>query len=418
MQIQSYQADESFVLRLTGRLDANWAEYVGKAIESAVQAGQHSIDLDLAEVDYLSSAGIRILVKAYGQLKAARGRLRVQHATPNVLSVLQLSGLVKMLVVPSDSSAAAAKSVPPAASAGEQSTRWDDGGVSYERYGQAGSQSLECHCYGTPERFASGQLVADESTSLAVGGDTYCLGLGAFGSSGQDAQARFGESLAAAGVAVTQPTDGSSVPDFQLTQGDLVPELRLLYGLSVHGRFPCLLRFEASQSERGSLSFSHLVRTAFKELKSPAAAFVMLVESDAVIGATVLQSPATAAGTSPWSLPAVRDWLSFTSEPSDDRNLLLIVGVVVDSPNPTHAQFLRPFGLGPGLLGHFHAAVFPYRPLAKGQIELSRYIHDLFTTDAAQAVLHLIADDRQFEGCGETELSRGACWYGPLHLHD
>jgi hypothetical protein len=28
--------------------------------------------------------------------------------------------------------------------------------------------------------------------------------------------------------------------------------------------------------------------------------------------------------------------------------------------------------------------------------------------------MHLMADERRFEGVGETDLMRGACWVGPL----
>jgi hypothetical protein len=29
-------------------------------------------------------------------------------------------------------------------------------------------------------------------------------------------------------------------------------------------------------------------------------------------------------------------------------------------------------------------------------------------------VMHLLADEREFEGVGQTDLMRGACWLGPL----
>jgi anti-anti-sigma factor len=85
-------------LRLRGRLDANWAEHLGNAIESAVRAGQHHIDLEFAQVDYISSAGIRVLLKYYRQLKTARGALRVLNPIESVLTVLRLSGIADMLV--------------------------------------------------------------------------------------------------------------------------------------------------------------------------------------------------------------------------------------------------------------------------------------------------------------------------------
>src|SRR5258705_414969 len=97
MEITQQPRDGRLELQLKGRLDANWADRVGSAIETAIRAGQHQIDLDLGQVDYISSAGIRVLVKYFKQLKTARGTLRVVRVTDALLKVLQLSGIATML---------------------------------------------------------------------------------------------------------------------------------------------------------------------------------------------------------------------------------------------------------------------------------------------------------------------------------
>src|SRR5258708_28701172 len=97
MEITQHPREGRLELQLEGRLDANWADRVGSAIETAIRGGQHQIDLDLAQVDYISSAGIRVLVKYFKQLKTARGALRVVRTTEAVLSVLQLSAIAEML---------------------------------------------------------------------------------------------------------------------------------------------------------------------------------------------------------------------------------------------------------------------------------------------------------------------------------
>src|SRR6266700_3366351 len=97
MEIISHTREGRRELQLNGRLDANWADHLGNAIEYAIRAGQHHIDLDLAEVNYLSSAGIRVLLKYLRQLKAAHGALRVVRTTEPILAVLQLSGIAGLL---------------------------------------------------------------------------------------------------------------------------------------------------------------------------------------------------------------------------------------------------------------------------------------------------------------------------------
>ena len=160
-------------LKLQGRLDANWADLVAKSIETAIRAGHHEVDLDFAEVSYISSAGIRILLKYAKQLKAARGALRVVRPTDAVLSVIRLSGLAGILLHP----AAASEATVSGTSTGPQATqseprRWQQEGVDLESYELPAAAGLEGHVLGRPEAFANGQLSAAESQRLRCMGDT------------------------------------------------------------------------------------------------------------------------------------------------------------------------------------------------------------------------------------------------------
>src|SRR5882724_8739113 len=135
MEITQQRRDGRLELLLKGRLDANWADHVGSAIETAIRAGQHHIDLDLAQVDYISSAGIRVLVKYFKQLKTAQGTLRVVRAADAVLSVLQLSGIAGLLAAPAEA--------PRTAPSPAQIPRWERNGVAFEAHDQAPGRVLE-----------------------------------------------------------------------------------------------------------------------------------------------------------------------------------------------------------------------------------------------------------------------------------
>ncbi|HEU0038647.1 MAG TPA: STAS domain-containing protein, partial [Verrucomicrobiae bacterium] len=366
MEIISHTREGLLELQLKGRLDANWADHLGNAIESAIRAGQHHIDLDLAEVNYLSSAGIRVLLKYLRQLKTAHGALRVVRTTEPILSVLQLSGIANLLEAGGET-AAPAKAQP-------GTRRWERNGAVFESHDQTNGRGLDGRLHGHPENFASGQLSVAESRRVRFNPEVIGLGLGAFGHDPADCGARFGEFLAAGGAAVAQPTDGSSLPDFQVSEGQLVPEVSLLYGLTANGSFARLLRFEAAQSERRVIALAELVEVALDNVQTPAAGFAILAESASVVGATLRQSPALADGKSPWNFPGVRDWLSFTTERTDERGVALILGLAVREPAGEAAPFFRKIGPGTTAQGHFHAAVFPYRPLPKGNLNLKESV--------------------------------------------
>jgi len=397
-----------YELRLKGRLDANWAEHVGNAIESAIRAGEHHIDIDMALVDYISSLGIGVLMKYYKQLTAASGLLRVVHPHEYVLEVLKMSKLADLLCASEETSTSAIS---------DRTARcWQRGGIAFESHERKDGCSLEGRLEGAPEKFATGQFSAPDSRKMLFGPDVFGLGLGSFGSDSADSSQRIGEFLAAGGAAVTQPTDDSSVPDFQIIDAQLVPEMYVLYGMTATGQFSQLLRFEAAQSQRGLITLADLVEAVLEDLQTSAAGFVIVAETARLVGATLRQSPVIANGQSPVEFPAVRDWLSFTTEPTNERNLAIIVGFAQHQPPRESAAFLHRIGEGTAAQGHFHAAVFPYRPLPKGNINLQNTIASLLGSDSAQTVMHLLADDREFEGVCQTELVRGACWVGPLRI--
>src|SRR5262249_36099054 len=135
MEITKESREGRLEMQLKGRLDANWADHVGNAIESAIRAGQHRIDLDLAQVNYISSAGMRVLVKYFKQLNSVRGALRVVRTTDAVLEALQLTGFASRLVaaaaVPKHAPAVATGGSEPLKPAAAQAVtqRWERNGV-------------------------------------------------------------------------------------------------------------------------------------------------------------------------------------------------------------------------------------------------------------------------------------------------
>ena len=141
----------------------------------------------------------------------------------------------------------------------------------------------------------------------------------------------------------------------------------------------------------------------------------MVNDSAGLIGATLRQSPAgTPSDGAPFRFPDVRKWLSFTAERAFPRALTLVVGIAAHGNCGALDPLLRPLRRDSDLRGHFHAAAFSYRPVKKGSVELKATVTTLFETTSLQGVLHLLADDREIEGAGESEFVRGACWLSPI----
>lgn len=239
--------------------------------------------------------------------------------------------------------------------------------------------------------------------------------MGALGKNFADCGHRFGEFVALGGAAAYLPTDGSNVPDYMISSGGLVPEIQALYALKAEGEFSCFIRFDAKPNGRGAVPFSELLATMPDLVEGDAFGLVLLAESAGLVGASLNRSPVEPAGKDGmFGFPEVRDWLMFTTERAHERTLCAIAGVAVRGPEGAWKMVLRPMGGGSGVDGHFHAAVFPYSPLPKGRLQLGETVHSLFEAETMCGLLHLIADDREIHGVGQSEFLRGACWVSRL----
>jgi len=406
MEISRQKSVDLLVLRLTGRLDANWCAHVQNALSAAVRDGEHRVHLDMAGVTYVSSAGLRVLLATYKQLRAINGLFAVAHASPAVREVLELAGLEMLL--------AAAGAI--AGTVGESGRTHASANAAFEIFAPAPNAAavapgVRLNIVGSAAMLAQGAGATPIATR-DFGATAFALGLGALGADAADCVPRFGEFLAVAGNAAFQPADGSSRPDFAVSQGAFVPKGCLLLGLAGEGAFGTLARFEATKEAR-TLGLAELAQTALEVSGASAVAFVAITETSGLVGATLQKSPAPA-GTKEarFGFPQIRDWLSFTSERAFRDSTSLLVGVAA-RPGTALAPLLRPLR-SPSLLAHVHAAVFPYRPLRKGRIDLKPSVDELFDGHALQAVLHLLADPREFNGAGESEFFRGALWLAPV----
>lgn len=82
-----------------GRIDSMNANQFGEALVGEIEKGRVQLVLDLAQVDYMSSAGLREIVKALKMVKRNDGDLRIAQPSERVLEVLEMAGLDTILQI-------------------------------------------------------------------------------------------------------------------------------------------------------------------------------------------------------------------------------------------------------------------------------------------------------------------------------
>jgi len=100
--IENEKKEDILILHITGRLDAIASPKAEKKVLDFVNSGEKYLVLDLKGVDYLSSAGMRMLLATMKKLKGLSGKCVVCSITPNVMDVLKMSGFDHVLNIADD----------------------------------------------------------------------------------------------------------------------------------------------------------------------------------------------------------------------------------------------------------------------------------------------------------------------------
>ncbi len=407
MEITRNKKGEVLEILLDGRLDGLWSGQLEDELQEWIRKGERHIRVDLAAVPFLSSAGIRVLVKCYKDLKKLNGSFYLTNRSDFVEEVIEVSGLGELCASPDEDLSAVASD-----HALLDSLECEGMSVSVQEVSPG--SSLRCRVVGDPSQIATMDYSSSGMHTLSLPPGVFGVGVGAFGRGFEDVRARFGEFMVAGGAAAYFPSDSSNTPDFLLSRGDYIPEVKVLYSVLCDGEPSHLLRFQPSRLE-GVVTLSKLVNLAHRAVSAPAVGLVMMAESAGLVGACLKCSPALdETGKNAFGFPEVRRWISYSSERLYRKSLALVTGVAIFEEVSSLLPLVRPMTTARFPAGHFHAAAFSYRALHGEEVNLEQMVISLFEGETLQGILHLLSDNRDLQGAGESEFVRGAMWVGPI----
>jgi anti-anti-sigma factor len=397
-----------------GRIDAETAAELEAAVDEQLRLGRHTIRLDLGDVGFLSSAGIRALFNVHRAAKGAGGSCLVSRSSEPIHRVLTLSRLAPLLMEPGavDRPARGPVSGParsPAPAAAPLRTE-QVGEIVLVGFDGSAAATLEGIVVGAPA-WTSGLGTVDE-TPRNVPREAFGIGIGALADDGP-AVTSGGELVAACGSVFVRPPRPFGVPDSLVGRGDLVPTNRLATGLFWEGTPRGHTGFEGA--EGGPVALDRLLGILLDRAGAEALAILVVAEVLGLVGAELIRPVAEAtADDHPAAGRAeiAARWLSFSREPCHSGRTALVVGVATRGARGALGDVVRPFG---AIAAHLHAAVFPHRPLRRGVTEPEGIVAGLGGMSPL-AVMHLLADPAPVLGSGRPELVRGACWFAPIEV--
>lgn len=98
MTITKKAENEKIILELAGRLDTSTAPALEQEIKDSVTGDIRELILDFKELQYISSAGLRVLLAAQKRMNK-QGGMVVKNVNDMVMEVFQVTGFIDILTV-------------------------------------------------------------------------------------------------------------------------------------------------------------------------------------------------------------------------------------------------------------------------------------------------------------------------------
>jgi anti-anti-sigma factor len=108
MEFAQEQAGDVMIARLAGRLDSSSAQPAEESFGRLLANVTPLLAIDLSKLDYISSAGLRVLLVVAKRMQQSKGKVVLFGLGPNVREVFSISGFDKIFAIQDDLAAAVA----------------------------------------------------------------------------------------------------------------------------------------------------------------------------------------------------------------------------------------------------------------------------------------------------------------------
>jgi anti-sigma B factor antagonist len=107
MEINTTHYKHSDLVKVSGRVDSFTAPKLAEVMEAITESGRYKIAFDMAELEYMSSAGLRVLISTQKTCKRYnRGEVVLACVPQRIYDALDLAGFVPLFKFYDDVTAA------------------------------------------------------------------------------------------------------------------------------------------------------------------------------------------------------------------------------------------------------------------------------------------------------------------------
>jgi anti-anti-sigma factor len=99
MKIVRQEKDGVICLQIEGRLDAESAQEAETTVRDVLKQGSRRMLFDLSQMEYISSAGLRVILMAVKELRNKQGKVVLCGLTPYVKEIFDVSNFSSIIPI-------------------------------------------------------------------------------------------------------------------------------------------------------------------------------------------------------------------------------------------------------------------------------------------------------------------------------
>ena len=99
MEIKEDKNNSVYIIQVLGRIDASTAPELEKKFHDLLESGEQNFLIDLSNMDYISSVGLRVLLVLAKRTKTSSGKVVLCNLQEQVYEVFEISGFTSIFQI-------------------------------------------------------------------------------------------------------------------------------------------------------------------------------------------------------------------------------------------------------------------------------------------------------------------------------
>jgi anti-anti-sigma factor len=375
-----------------GRIDSLSSSDIQNVFNELILSGERTILFDIAEVHYVSSAGLRVFISTQKALKKVGGEIILSGITKPVFEIFKMSGLValfRMVAGKDEILKLLDKDI------GETKiiTREIDG-ILFEYIETEERKLSPLFVAGNQDKTSESLFTEEDIVPVKPADMQFGCGLAALGDAYSEYKHLFGESMVVNNTFFFYPAVKHSCVDF-LIDANNNPDItyKLLHGFGFSGAYRYILSF---QGKDGHIDLFSLIRSFFTISDAKTIGICILAESKGLWGMHIKQVPVIdqkpAGGKSIFDSDNFSDWIDYPVEPSYSNNIIVATGIAVRKQDDLDAE--RSFLIPEGSSFHIHGGIFDKGPVGNSVADFDNELMRIFNEYEVYKIQHILGHSR------------------------